>query len=128
MKIHNPTPNNEEVVSADEILRETHKRLVKSFLDVIILAKLNEENAPIGAHNIMNFVHQEFGVLASLDSLWALLYSCEKDGLIKSSDIGGTKQYSLSIKGKNTLEIITREKPRIINLILEFLLIETPSF
>ncbi len=115
-------------MSTSEILREMHRRIVRSFLDIIVLAKLNELRKPIGAHEVVNFIQQEFGIIHGPDSLYAFLCSCEKDGLIKSSHIGGIKQYSLTTKGMNTLTIITQEKPRIINSILEFLLIEMSSF
>lgn len=120
--------NNEEIVLADEILREMHRRVVKSFLDIIILEKLNDEIAPVGAYDVINFIHRELGVAYGPDLICALLYSCEKDGLIKSGYNGETKVYSLTDEGKDKIKIIMQEKPRILNLIFEFLLIELPSF
>jgi len=124
----NITKDQEENVLANEILREMHRRVVKSFLDIIILEKLNDEIAPVGAYDVINFIHRELGVAYGPDLICALLYSCEKDGLIKSGYNGETKVYSLTDEGKDKIKIIMQEKPRILNLIFEFLLIELPSF
>ena len=45
MNISDVKKENEEIVLTAEILRETRRRMVKSLLDVIVLAKLNEGSA-----------------------------------------------------------------------------------
>jgi DNA-binding PadR family transcriptional regulator len=124
LSVCNINKKNDEIVSTKEILKEMRERIVKSFLDVIVLAKMSETSTPVSDHEITNFIQREFGAISSPASLSVLFYSCEKEGLITSSDFRKTKRYSLTTKGKNTLKIINREKPRIINSILEFLLIE----
>lgn len=120
--------NDEEIVLADEILREMRRRIVKSFLDVIVLTKLNEGSPPMGAYDVINFIHQEFGLHYSPDSVNSFLDSWENDGLIKCRHDRVTKAYSLTEKGKKRIKIIMQAKPRILNSILEFLLIEMLSF
>ena len=57
MNICNMNQKNEEIMLTDEILREMYGRVVKSFLDIIILVKLIGRGAPVEAYDFINFIH-----------------------------------------------------------------------
>ena len=59
MKISKPDKNPEETVVKTEVLKEIRKRVVKSFLDVIILANLKDGGAPMGGYDVISFIKKE---------------------------------------------------------------------
>jgi len=107
----------EENASKVEILRELHKRIVKSFLDIIILTNLNDQNTQMGGYDIMSFIHEEFDTLLSAGTIYAFLYSLERDGLIKGEYATKRKIYMLTEKGKIKIKTFLDAKPRILDLI-----------
>jgi DNA-binding PadR family transcriptional regulator len=111
--------NQEENALKVETLNELHKRIVKSFLDIIILTNLHNQNSPMGGYDAMTFVREEFNILLSAGTIYGFLYSMERDGLIKGENIGKKKMYMLTEKGKNKIKIVLDAKPRILDLIAD---------
>ena len=109
--------NQEENALKVETLGELHKRIVKSFLDIIILTNLHNQSSQMGGYDVMSFIREEFNTLLSAGTIYAFLYSLERDGLIKGENIRKTKMYMLTEKGKNKIKILLDAKPRILDLI-----------
>jgi DNA-binding PadR family transcriptional regulator len=109
--------NQEEDALKVETLNELHERIVKSFLDIIILTNLRNENSPMGGYDVMSFIREEFNTLLSAGTIYAFLYSLERNGLIIGEDTKKKKMYMLTEKGKNKIKIILDAKPRILDLI-----------
>jgi DNA-binding PadR family transcriptional regulator len=106
----------EEFVSKIEILFEIHERFVKSFLDIIILTHLNSPNRSVGGYDILKLVQKKFGLLLSAGSVYSLLYSMERDGLIRG--IGRHKRvYNLTNIGEEKVKTVLLTKEKILNLI-----------
>jgi len=59
-----------------EVLNKMHRRIVKSFMDVLILAELR--NAPMSGYDVIGFIHNKFGILVSSGTVHSLLYSLER--------------------------------------------------
>jgi len=72
--------------------------LVKSFLDIIVLSILKEK--PSHGYALIADIHTRFHVLLSPGTLYPLLYSLEKKGLITIEQRGRRKEYSLTEKGQ----------------------------
>jgi DNA-binding PadR family transcriptional regulator len=107
---------NEKPILKIEILFEIHERFVKSFLDVIILNHLNSSDRIIGGYDILKLVQNKFGLLLSAGSVYSLLYSMERDGLIRGR--GRYKRvYSLTDKGEEKIKTILLVKERVLNLV-----------
>jgi len=111
--------NQEENALKVETLNELHKRIVKSFLDIILLTNLHNQNSPMGGYDVMSFIREEFNTLLSAGTIYAFLYSLERDGLIIGEDTRKKKTYMLTQKGKNKIKIILDAKPRILDLIAD---------
>jgi DNA-binding PadR family transcriptional regulator len=111
--------NQEENALKVETLNELHKRIVKSFLDIIILTNLRNQNSPMGGYDVMSFVREEFNTLLSAGTIYAFLYSLERDGFIIGEDTRKKKTYMLTQKGKNKIKIVLDAKPRILDLIAD---------
>lgn len=71
--------------------------LVKSFLDIIVLSML-KQNASHG-YALIADIHKRFDVLLSPGTLYPLLYSLEKQGLISIEQEGRRKNYLLTERG-----------------------------
>jgi DNA-binding PadR family transcriptional regulator len=105
----------EESMLETKLLREMNKRIVKNLLDVIILVKLQERTAPLGGYDLMVLVHEESGVLISPGTVYACLYSMERDGLIEGKDARSKRGYSLTKKGENKIKKISEVKESILD-------------
>lgn len=68
-------------------------RLVKNFLDLIILCKLKA--GPVYGYDLIRHIHDEFGVFLRPGTVYPVLYGLEKDGLIRSETVGKRKMYVL---------------------------------
>lgn len=84
-----------------EILAEMQVRILKSFLDVLILAQLRKE--PKSAYDLILFIHKKFRLLMSSGTVYATLYSMERDGLIQANWSGRKRVYTLTDKGQKTI-------------------------
>ena len=71
--------------------------MVKSFLDIIVLSML--KGSPSHGYGIIADIHKRFDVLLSPGTLYPLLYSLEKQGLITIELDGRRKNYLLTEKG-----------------------------
>ena len=100
-----------------EVLREMRERIVKNFLDVIVLTKLRESEA-LGGYDVVKLVNKKFGILVSTGSAYAVLYSLERDGLIKGRS-SRKRVYTLTDKGEEKIKTITKMKKGILGLMVD---------
>jgi DNA-binding PadR family transcriptional regulator len=63
---------------AEKLRRKT----LKSFLDILILEELRKSS--LSGYDIIDLIHKKFGILVSSGTVYSLLYSMERDGLIKA--------------------------------------------
>ena len=94
------------------VARELYERVVKSFMDVIVLKELENDN-PICGHEIRAMIQKRFHVLISSGTVYSLLYSMERNGLIESMMTSKKRVYRLTEKGKGTLENISESSDEI---------------
>jgi DNA-binding PadR family transcriptional regulator len=106
-----------DAVLEREISREMRERIVKNFLDVIVLTKLGGGNEALGGYDVIKLVNNKFGILISTGSAYAVLYSLERDGLIKGRS-SRKRVYTLTNKGEEKIKTITKMKERILGLMV----------
>jgi DNA-binding PadR family transcriptional regulator len=100
-----------------KILRELHERLVKSLMDVIVLVELREGAVFLGGYDVIELLHQKFDVLMSSGTVYAILYSMERDGLIMGEKTKNKRVYMLTEKGENKIKAISEVKANILDLL-----------
>lgn len=84
-------------------------------MDMLILGELQEK--PLSGYDIIGLIHKRFNVLVSSGTVYSLLYSLERDGLI-SADVDSRKRvYNLTDKGKKTLVTVSRANGEINGLV-----------
>jgi len=88
----------------NQILGEMQKRIVKSFLDVVILAQLMKE--PKSTYDIITFIHKKFNLLMSTGTVYSNIYSLERNKLIEGNWSQRKRVYMLTDRGKKTIKAI----------------------
>lgn len=81
-----------------------YNRFLKEFMDVMIMVKIREGET--SGYDIINYFHQKFDLLVSPGTVYSVLYSMERDGLIKARGIDRKRVYTLTPKGETTIRII----------------------
>jgi len=81
------------------------ERMVKAFMDVVVLEKLMD-GEPMGGYDIITCFNRKFHILLSPGTVYSLLYSMERDGLIKSRRINRRRVYKLTDQGEKTIKAI----------------------
>ena len=97
--------------SEAKIIKKMHERVIKSFMDTIIMTEL--QNGPISGYDVISFIHNKFGFLASSGTVYSLLYSLERNGLVEGAWIERKRVYKLTEKGSKTIRTILSSQDKI---------------
>lgn len=116
MSIHSLNKNFEASVLKNDVMMEMRERIVRGFLDLFVLVKLSEGCKPLGGYDFGKLVTEELDVALSPSSIYAVLYSMERDGLIQASSNGRKRVYVLTDKGEETAKAVSEEKAKALYL------------
>jgi len=95
----------------DEVIKDIQERIVKNFLDVLVLMELR--NKPLSGYDIVAFIHKKFNILLSSGTVYSLVYSLERNGLTKAVWNQRRRDYTLTEKGKETTRAILNKRDKI---------------
>jgi DNA-binding PadR family transcriptional regulator len=108
-----------------KILKRMHERIIKNFMDIIILAEL--QNGPISGYDVISFIHNKFHLLVSSGTVYSLLYSLERNSLIEGTWNERKRVYKLTDKGKKTIDTILGANDKIRNFVTALLKVQSPQ-
>jgi DNA-binding PadR family transcriptional regulator len=108
-----------------KILKKMHERMIKNFMDIIILAELR--NGPLSGYDVISFIHNKFHLLVSSGTVYSLLYSLERNALIEGTWNERKRVYKLTEKGKKTIETILGANDKIKNFLTGLLKVQSTS-
>jgi DNA-binding PadR family transcriptional regulator len=94
-----------------KILKKIQERIIKSFMDTIIMSELR--NGPVSGYDIISYIYNKFGLLVSSGTVYSLLYSLERNGLIEGNWIERKRVYKLTERGAKTTQVILDSTDRI---------------
>ena len=95
----------------DEIqLNDIKGRIVKNFLDIIILAELNNQKSGLSGYDFMMVVHRKFGTLISSGTVYSSLYAINRKGWVKGIPNGRKTTFVLTDEGREVLHSIARSR------------------
>ncbi|MCW4046599.1 MAG: PadR family transcriptional regulator [Candidatus Bathyarchaeota archaeon] len=103
-------------------LMEIHRSMIKNFLDIMILAKLRNSE-PLSGYDLIELIHQKFGMLISPGTIYSVLYSMERKELIKGTLTQEKRTYVLTAKGRDAINAILTAQEEIqgfMRMILNF--------
>lgn len=98
-----------------QIIENLRRRAIKTFMDMLILAEL--QNKRLSGYDIIGLVHRRFDVLLSSGTVYSLLYSLERDGLVSAGMDNRKRIYTLTEKGEETLETVAQANGEIQGLL-----------
>jgi DNA-binding PadR family transcriptional regulator len=108
----NQAPNSHNGLAIEEI----EKRIVKEFLDIIILCELKEHSELTG-YDLALMEHEKFGISLSPGTVYATMYSMERKGLICGHTSAKKTTYVLTEKGEASLGNIGKSSERLIDFV-----------
>jgi DNA-binding PadR family transcriptional regulator len=94
-------------VDSARILKKMHERIIKEFMDVIILAKLRD--GPASGYDVICLIDMKFHILLSPGTVYSMLYSLERQQLIEGSWSARKRVYRLTDKGTRLVEAMMRQ-------------------
>jgi DNA-binding PadR family transcriptional regulator len=66
-----------------KILKKMHERIIKNFMDIIIMTEL--QNGSLSGYDVISYIHNKFNLLVSSGTVYSLLYSLERSGLVEGT-------------------------------------------
>jgi len=101
-------------VVENEFISGLNDRIVRIFFDLFVLKKLSESCEPLSGYDFIKLVTDEFDIMLSAGSIYAVLYAMERDGLIQGKSIQRKRVYVLTKKGEETTKKISEENEKIL--------------
>ncbi len=92
-------------MAEENIKEEIEKRIIKSFLDLIILQVLNEGGSASG-YDIMLFLGKRFHQNFSSGTVYAAIYSLQRKGYITGLTEARKTIYEITESGKEVVRIV----------------------
>jgi DNA-binding PadR family transcriptional regulator len=108
-----------------KILKRMHERIIKNFMDVIIMAEL--KSGPLSGYDVISFIHNKFHLLVSSGTVYSLLYSLERNDLIEGAWNERKRVYKLTEKGRKTIETILNANDKIQNFVTALLKVQVTA-
>ncbi len=96
-----------------------YHRFLKEFMDVLIMVKMREGET--SGYDVLNYFHQKFDFLVSPGTVYSVLYSMERDGLITARGVDRKRIYALTPKGETTIKAIRDSSDVLESLLMNLL-------
>jgi DNA-binding PadR family transcriptional regulator len=87
-----------------EVVNTVYERFLKEFMDIVIMAKMKQGET--SGYDILTYFHGRFDLLVSPGTVYSVLYSMERKGLIKAQGVDRKRIYTLTTKGEATIKAI----------------------
>jgi DNA-binding PadR family transcriptional regulator len=93
-----------ETIHAEKkrLIRQLRKRTIKNFMDILILTMLRR--TPMSGYDVITSIFNKFNFLPGSGSVYSLLYTLEREGLIAGEWDGRKRIYVLTSKGEEISE------------------------
>ena len=75
-------------------------------MDIFILTEM--EKGALSGYDAIGLIHQKFGIVLSSGTVYSLLYSMERDGMIKGVWNSRKRVYELTEKGEQNIKAIIK--------------------
>ena len=102
-----------------KILKKMHERIIKNFMDIIIMTELR--NGSLSGYDVISYIHNKFNLLVSSGTVYSLLYSLERSGLVEGTWDERKRVYKLTEKGEKTIDTLLNTSDKIRGFIANIL-------
>ena len=103
------------MVSPPKLIEKLRKRVIQNFMDIMILTEIKKRS--LSGYDVIGLVHNKFGVLMDSGTVYSLLYSLERDGLIKGVWNQRKRVYQLTENGEQNIKVITKANQEVQNFL-----------
>jgi len=100
----------------NKVLKDMRKALVRHFLEIIVLNNI-KDRGPLSGYDIIELVQTRFNFMVSPGTVYALLYSLERDGLVRSEFSEGKRVFKLEEKGGEYVDAVSLSKEEIFRFV-----------
>ena len=104
-----------------EVCTRVKDKCVKNALDLIILALLEDRPWGLSGYDFIGLIHNFFGIMVSPGTLYPVLFSLQKQGLVHVEFRGKKRVYYPALKGKKNVESLINSFIDANNQLNEFL-------
>jgi len=94
-----------------QVLKKMHERVIKNFMDIIIMTELR--NGPLSGYDVISYIHNKFNLLVSSGTVYSLLYSLERNGLVEGVWDERKRVYKLTEKGEKTIDVLLNTSDKV---------------
>lgn len=98
-------------------LREVKARIIREFIDVIILNRLRD--VPSSGYDLIQYIHRKSDMLISPGTVYSRLYLMERKGLAEGRMMGKKRIYQITSKGLVYIETLYNNSETILRFIGE---------
>ena len=112
-------------MASSNFLEKLRERILKNFMDILVLKEIEEHT--LSGYDVIGLVHQRFGTLISSGTVYSMLYSLKREGLIEGVPNQRKRVYVLTEKGKQNIEAITKADKEIQNFIKNTSLVDAAN-
>ena len=99
-------------------------RVVKSFLDILILIEMKKQSN-LSGYDITAFINTKFGKILSPGTVYAELYSMERKGLLAGESDGRKTVYKLTEDGQQVISTMMQDfNAQMTGFVQKFLMID----
>jgi len=102
-------------MASSKLVEKLRRRTIQNFMDILILTEIKKRS--LSGYDVIGLIHQRFGILVSSGTVYSLLYSLERDGLIKGAWNQRKRVYKLTEKGEQNIKLITKANNEIQNFL-----------
>jgi len=100
---------------ASKLVEKLRKRVIQNFMDILVLTEMKKGS--LSGYDVIALLHRRFGILLSSGTIYSLLYSLERDGLIKGIWNQRKRVYALTEQGEQNIKVITKANEEIQNFL-----------
>lgn len=99
-----------------ELFKETQRKIVKNFLDTLILMALRKDY--LSGYDIMRLLHRKLSVMLSSGTIYSRLYYLERNKLIEGMGTEKKRVYRLTEEGEKTVKAFLELKDKMLDFII----------
>ena len=102
--------------ASSKFIEKLRKRVIQNFMDILILTEM-QKGHPLSGYDVIGFLHHKYGILVSSGTVYSLMYSLERDGLIKGVWENRKRMYELDENAEQNIKTIIKTSGEIENLL-----------
>jgi DNA-binding PadR family transcriptional regulator len=89
-----------------DVANSIYERFLREFMDIVILTKMREEET--SGYDMLTYFHHKLDFLVSPSTVYSVLYSMERNGLIGGRENGRKRIYTLTLRGEAVIKAINQ--------------------